>query len=101
MQLKQPLTWVNAHEEDDLINQNYRTPSNSLAQQDGDLQWKQHNFQHDNLPYNQQTFHKDRYGLVRPPPDRQYEWPAQSKHPINLENRHTEDDIEFKYNPNK
>ena len=23
------------------------------------------------------------------------------KHPINLENRHSEDDIEFKYNPNK
>jgi len=38
---------------------------------------------------------------VRAPPDRQYEWPYQTKHPINLENRHSEDDIKFTYNPNK
>lgn len=56
---------------------------------------------HDQLPYNQQTFHRDRYGLVRAPPDRQYEWPYQTKHPINFENRHSDDDLKFNYNPNK
>ena len=32
VQFRQPVSWENAHEEDDFINRNHRLPANSLAQ---------------------------------------------------------------------
>jgi hypothetical protein len=39
-------------------------------------------------------------GIVQPPKDLQYDRPGQVHKPLNLENRHGEDDLRNVYNPN-
>ena len=57
------------------------------------------NWSHDKLPDNQKTFF--RYGVVHQENDKQYDQPMQARKPIDIENRHEEDDLRNVYNPNK